>query len=361
MKKYIFAIFTLFIFFGCSNTGKKDAGLLPKASGRPGEMIVVIDSTLWSGPVGEQIRNTFQAEVGGLPRQESLFKLNRVDPLRLNDVLRTVKNLLFVVSLDSKTPSSKTIKGYFTKGSLDKIKSDDNLFVYTSSDEFAKGQNLMYLFGNNPKTLEENITKNKAQLQGYFNKAENERLFEGLYRANEMTGFNDLLIKDHSCSMRIPFGYKLVLSQPGFIWFRQINDESDKDIFITYKEYRSESAFEQKNIIALRDSIAKLQLFEDPDIDDTYIVTETAVPYIPVQSRQISFNNKLAVETRGLWKTNNLSMGGPFIGYTLVDEKLNRLYYIEGFLYSPGKPQREFMRELEVILKTFKVSSEIGA
>jgi hypothetical protein len=264
------------------------------------------------------------------------------------------------MTLDSNTPSSKTLKSYFTKSSLDRIRSNDKLFVFTAADEFARGQSVMYLFGKDEATLYNNITNSKDQLQTHFNQVENKRLYSGLYKSNEMTGYATVLQNEHQCSMRIPFGYKMVISEPGFVWLRQINDESDKDIFITYKDYISESAFKQEKIIQFRDSVAQNQLFEDPDNENSYIRTETAVPYIPVVSKEISFNGKFGVETRGLWKTNNLSMGGPFLGYTVVDEDLNRLYYVEGFLYSPGKPQREFMRELEVILNTFKVSSEFS-
>jgi hypothetical protein len=65
------------------------------------------------------------------------------------------------------------------------------------------------------------------------------------------------------------------------------------------------------------------------------------------------------MELRGLWRTNNKSMGGPFISYALVDQDRGLLYYIEGFTFSPGKPQREIIRELEAILKTFQTSSEL--
>ena len=40
--------------------------------------------------------------------------------------------------------------------------------------------------------------------------------------------------------------------------------------------------------------------------------------------------------------------------YERVDEKRGMLYYIEGFVYSPDRQQREQMRELEAILHTFK-------
>ncbi len=47
-------------------------------------------------------------------------------------------------------------------------------------------------------------------------------------------------------------------------------------------------------------------------------------------------------------------MGGPFTGYALVDQQMGRFYYIEGMVYSPDKSQRELMREMRVILNTFR-------
>jgi hypothetical protein len=63
---------------------------------------------------------------------------------------------------------------------------------------------------------------------------------------------------------------------------------------------------------------------------------------------------------RGLWRTNNLTMGGPFVSYAFVDEPLGMLYYVEGFTFSPSKDQREIIRELETIIHTFKTSSELA-
>ena len=53
-------------------------------------------------------------------------------------------------------------------------------------------------------------------------------------------------------------------------------------------------------------------------------------------------------------------MGGPYIGYALVDQAKGRLYYIEGFAYAPGKDKREIIRELETILWTFRTSEDLA-
>ncbi|MEM6358546.1 MAG: DUF4837 family protein [Bacteroidota bacterium] len=354
-------ISTIIISCTGDKSGDSNSRLLPKATGRAGEMIIVTDSAHWAGELGKALKETFREEVSGLPREEYLFKVNRVDPRKLNDLLKGVKNLVFVMALDSRSAETRALKSYFTESSIERIKKDPDIFVHTVKDEYAKGQNIMYLFSSTEKALTEKVKANKELIQTYFNQAENERLKAGLYKAKIPVGLRDLLRKDHNCSMTLPFGYQQVVNENGFVWFRQINDESDKNVFITYKDYKSQTQFEKDNLIAFRDSVAREQLFEDPDYPDTHILTETKVPYIPVVTEVITFNGSYAVEMRGLWKTANISMGGPFVGYALVDEELGRLYYVEGFVYSPGKNQREFMREMEVILSTFRTSNQFGS
>ena len=66
------------------------------------------------------------------------------------------------------------------------------------------------------------------------------------------------------------------------------------------------------------------------------------------------------MQIRALWRTNTTTMGGPYIGYALVDQPKGRLYYIEGFAFAPGKDKREIMRELDTILSTFRTSADLA-
>jgi hypothetical protein len=168
-----------------------------------------------------------------------------------------------------------------------------------------------------------------------------------------------MLRKDFKCEIKIPFGYQLVMNNEEFLWVRQINPKDDKDIFIARKKYISEDQFNRDSLINWRDEICKKYLFADPERSDTHLITETEVEHKPVITREISFHKKFAMEMRGLWRTNNFVMGGPFLSYTLADPTQGMLYYIEGFTYSPGKDQREIMRELETILHTFRISTEL--
>jgi hypothetical protein len=274
-------------------------------------------------------------------------------------VLKQRRNLIFAVTLDKRTSGAAQIRKLFTEESLEKIKADSSLFSQNAKDVFAKGQEVLYLFGQTEPQLIQHIRKNGKKITGYFDTKERERLTQSLFKAGQLKGIPPLLRKEFQCEMKVPFGYQLVMNNEEFLWVRQINPKDDKDVFIARKKYHSQTQFSRDSVIAWRDAICRKYLFADPDRLDTYLVTETTVPFKPVIIREINFNKKFALEMRGLWRTNNFVMGGPFLSYTLVDEPLGMLYYIEGFTYSPGKDQREIMRELETILHTFRTSSEM--
>ncbi len=358
MRKSLALLIISTFIISCS--GKKGTGL-PPAAGKSGDMYLVMDSLQWKGPLGKLLDSTFNAEMHGLPRTEYIYNMHWVDPRKLNFILKQRRNLIFATTLDKKSYGAGIIKKIFTADYVEKIKSDPKLYVTTSKDVFAKGQEVMYLYGNNEKELMANVRANRQQLIDYFDKSERERLSISLLKTGQLKGLRDWLQKNMKADIQIPFGYKLVVNEKDFVWVRQINPNDDKDIFIARKKYTSPDQFKRDSLIAYRDAICKKYLFEDPEVSNSYLLTETTVPFAPVECRQVNFNNHFAIETRGLWRANNYSMGGPFVSYSVVDEVTGYFYYIEGFTFSPRKSQREIMRELETVLFSFKTSDQIPA
>ncbi|MDH5413846.1 MAG: DUF4837 family protein, partial [Flavobacteriaceae bacterium] len=86
--------------------------------------------------------------------------------------------------------------------------------------------------------------------------------------------------------------------------------------------------------------------------DGTYMITEAA--YAPF-TKKTQINGKPSFETRGKWEVKGDFMAGPFLNYTIVDKENNRLLVLEGFTYAPSVNKRDYMFELEAILKTLKV------
>lgn len=326
---------------------------LPKANGKPGEIIVVIDSAQWEGKVGKVLKETFHQQVPHIPRAEQMFSLNHVDPKDFQSILKKQKNIIFVTVLGSNSKGNKRLKTYFTKESLKMIDEDQSLFMYPKQDEFAKGQEVLHLFGETEEILINNISQNKFKLQKHFLEIEEKRAYRSLYTAKEEKGISKHIENKLGCELKVPLGFEIALEDDKFIWLRNFSPDVDKSIFISWVDYTSEEMFSLDSLLKLRTEISKPYILYKPDDRESYLLTET--DNFDVIANKINFKGQFAVALRGLWKINKYYMGGPFISYSMVDESTNRLYYIEAFLYSPGKAQRDLMRELDTIIKTFKV------
>ena len=338
---------------------KGDKTFLPKSTGQPADIVVVIDSMQWKGEVGSALRKVLSSDVPGLPREEPLFNIINVHPSGDLGLLTQIRNLMYVFSLDQETKGAKRLIQGFTPETIQQIEADSGYYIYTEKDVNARGQEVIYLFGQTQELLVNHILNNSQSLRDYLNDVERLRLENKLLKTKATESISKFLIEEQQCALNLPYGYKVADKQNDFIWFRQIELEADKDVFITWKPYESEYQLLPDSLVVWRDATAKKYLFEDPDNPVSFIMTETEVPFNPVIAKQSKLNDHYAMEIRGLWRTNNKSMGGPFIGYALVDQQRGLLYYIEGFTFSPGKPQREIVRELETILKTFRTSEDL--
>jgi len=353
MIRLAHVLFLLPVLLSACNT-KRNPDYLPKATGSPGDIIVIIDSTQWRGALGEKLREVLAAEVQGLPREERYFNLIPAHPSPKIELLTQIRSLLYVFTLDENTPGSRYIMRSFTPESLETIRTDSGFYNTTERDVYSRGQVVMYLFGENEAELIQHLDDHAASIVGFFNNVERERLEQTLLNTRATNELTEFLRKEYKVSMRFPFGYQVADQQEDFVWFRKIETEIDKNIFVGMKPYQSEYQMLPDSLIAWRDQLARKYLFGDPANPVSYLMTEQEVPFIPVRARQTQVNGLYAMEIRGLWRTFNKSMGGPFVGVSLVGQQSGMLYYVEGFAYSPSKAQRETMRELEAIIHTFR-------
>lgn len=360
MRALLFLFVAAFLFTACSPGGDRSANL-PKAAGASGDIYLFMDSAQWKGPMGQIMDSIFNQEMIGLPREEGIFRMSYVDPRKMNFVLKQRRNLIFLTTLDKNSHGSQVVKSLLTQEQLETIQNDSSKYIQTYENVYAKDQEVMFLFAQTEAQMVDKLRKNSQKLIDYFNKVERDRLNATLFKNGTVKGVNTWLQENFQVAMTIPFGYKLVQNEQDFVWVRQINTQDDKDIIIARTEYTSVDQFKKENLINFRNEIARKYLFEDPDKPNTYLVTETEIPYKPVVTREVNFNGNYAVEIRGLWRTNTHSMGGPFLAYAMTDKATGKFFYIEGFVYGPSKELREMMRQMETVLYTFKTDAGTAA
>ena len=355
MYKYLVPIFSLFL-LSCGETGQSlKSELLPNARGEADEIILVIDSTQWADTLGlgRELKKTFLAPMLGLPQDEPLFNVSKVNPKKLNNTLKVARNMIFVTTLDSRTSESRAIQNYFTDQSLNQIKRDTSIFMRVKTDEFARGQNVMFLFSATEEQLAKQIRYNRPAIQEFFQGSAKKKIQEQLFKSTKKE-LSARLKEDHGVELTIPFGYERAKNLKNFVWYRKFDDPSEQNVFIYYEPYRDQGMF--NDIGAFRDKITSTNL-RDSEKPSKYIQRQEI---INVFTERVNFNGNFAVEARSLWKISDNSRGGPFLSYTIVDESNGMVYYIEGYVDSPGTRKKKLMRELEAILGTFKTPGDLS-
>ncbi len=354
MKKYISLIFAFAVLISCEE-GWMGEQSKPKGRGEPGEIVLVLDSAKWAGEIGSEFRQIFRESVDGLPRDEPMFDLRQVTPFEFKGILKQAKNLILVVPLNDGAGESRRMRNFFTRDALDSIRNNQNIFMISKKNLFATDQHVLFLVSQGNQYLENQLEENSDYLQAYFNRIEERRAYRRIYDAPGANMIINKLEDKYNFTIKVPYNWKIAEEADNFVWLRLPGQQIDKNIFVAFKPYESEAQFEDENIIEWRNEITEEYIHGDPDRAGTYVITE---PLIPPTIREVNLNGKYAKKIIGRWKTKNVTMGGPFVAYVFVDESVNRLYYIDGFVFSPGVKQREIVRELNVILKTFDSKGE---
>jgi hypothetical protein len=261
--------------------------------------------------------------------------------------------MLFVTTLDQRSLQSTALRNFMTDESIIRIKAEPNLFRYSDKDAFARGQEVLHLFGKTQNDLISNIIKNKSSIKNFFMEAEIKRISSSLFNQAEKN-ITKVLEQEHQFSMEIPYGYAMAKQDKNFVWIRYFIEQGnlEKSIFVYCTDFTSKEPFDDP--LEYREAITSANM-RDSEKPDLYMTTQD----INHQITEVNFKGKYAKEIRGLWKFSDISGGGAFVGYVFVDESQRRLYYLEGYVYAPGKDKRQFMREIEVILSTFKSGDEL--
>lgn len=372
MKKLIPFLFSILLLGACAgeSSDKKNGdtteeektarktSFLPEAAGEYGEVVIVMNKEQWSGEVGVALKEVFHASVPGLLRNEPYFVTRIIDPFQFNKLLKTAKNLVYVTTLDGNQPADNWLKNTFSDESKQRIRANENMFMNTSDDQYARGQKVLQLFGKDQNSLITQLNKpeNQEKIRNYFNIAERQRLAKELGMSSATRTIVASLKEKFGYTIKIPGSFELAMTEEDFMWARYLPATgASKNLFVYFKEYTSEEEFEKAKIINLRNEIGKKYIFGDPENRESYMITEEN--YVPISSRNINFNDQYTVETKGAWKTNNNSIGGSFVSYTFVDKSTQRLYYIEGFVIHPNEEHREAIRQLEALLTTFRAAN----
>jgi len=330
MSNKLFLIPTLFLLLLIYSCGEPKARFMD-SSGKTAEIIVVADNEdIWRGRIGDSIRSYFDQNFQVLPQPESLFDLGFITRKNFNGskMMKSHHNV-FVVEFDEKLQEAK---------------------FKIAKDRWASPQYVVQIIAPDEQSFLELYHEKKDIIYEIFMDAERERLIK-MYKAFADRALISELLNQYDLSLQLSGGFYFAKKHSNFAWLRKETEKIGQGLLIYTYDYTDTLAFKKESIMAMRNSITK-EYIPGPN-EGSYMTIQDK--YNPVISKRIDFKGMFAVETRGLWKVEGNFMGGPFINYTFVDEKRNKVVTIDAYVYAPNAKKRDMMVQMEGIIYSVKL------
>ena len=324
MKKISLLLVITALFISCESGDSKKT--LKESNGRINHLLVVIKNSEWQGDLGDELRKIIAEPVLGLPQPESQFEVTQVPPDSFGSMFRATRNVLNIGIGDETSFSVK-------------------------SNVYAAPQKIITIIGKNKGELIAEIQKNSKKIVEIYKNADLKSVQNNILKKFWDPTQIQTFVKE-GYSLKIPRNYSKVEDNGEFVWYRyHLNGDNSMELIAYTVPITSEDDENGNNIVAIRNAFGKKNI--PGQIEDSYMITEEAYsPHI----FEVELDGKKAFETRGKWEVKNVYMAGPFLSYTVVDKPNNRLVVVEGLTFAPSINKRDYMFELEAVLKTLKIN-----
>ena len=320
-------------FWGCGSQEGARSALTGKV-GAAGEIVVVCEEAVWNGAVGDTLRSVFDQPFPVLPQYEPWFDLVHLEPESFDRFWKPHRNIVVLEladRVDTQEPQVQIFK-----------------------EKYAREQ--LYVVGKarNANALAGALHERSQELLSAFHSIEVDR-YVGLISLSQNEVIRDELGKRLGLQLTVPRDARWAKKNAEFHWIdRQLtrmkggdNHDVQQGFFIYREPYVSDEQFSMGERLRKRNEVLKAHV--PGPTPRSYMTTE--MRYTP-SYEEVLFNGGFASELRGLWRIEGDYMGGPFYSLTAYDERSGELVTVEGYAYAPFFDKREYMREVEAIVRS---------
>ncbi|MDT8347654.1 MAG: DUF4837 family protein [Flavobacteriaceae bacterium] len=318
--KAILPISLMIFLIGCKSETQRI--ILADSFGNINNILVVLDEQNYQGELGDSIRSYFTQEVEGLPRSEPEFSLSQVHPENFNELLLKQRNFM-----------------HFEKSEKKGIK--------VKKDSFAFPQLGIFIYGKDKSDWLAVLDDQQEQLRQTIKKSE---LKEIVRRFKKSPLSTEKINESIKAEISLPTAYRLAKNDE-VIWLRKDIKNGDLNLLV-YEvplNYFEEEQPQLAEVIALRDSVGAANI--PVDEGGTFGTELIYTPYFYKEEH----NNREIFITKGIWEVRNKFLAGPFVNYIIKDNDNQRFLVAEGFVLAPSQEQRNYVFELEAIIRGIKI------
>lgn len=333
MKRFAFylsmMLMVLVMLPSCKKGGK--SMFTPTASGRPYEVLVVMDKEQWESPAGRALYNVLDRDVPGLPQSERSFRISQIPSDRLQRSFKIFRNIII----------ADIQPGFYTQP---KLKFSRNVY--------AIPQMILTIQAPSDESFADFVERNGQTIIDFFVKSEMNRQIN-ILKDEHSPVVSTKVGSIFGCDVYMPEEIQKYKQGEDFFWASTDRANADLNFVMYSYPYTDKETFTKEYFIHKRDSVMKVNI---PGAREGMYMTTADSVFVDVKN--INVKGDYAFEVRGLWEMEGDMMGGPFVSHARVDRPNGRVVVVEGFVYSPKGLKRDLIRKLEAALYTLKLPQE---
>jgi hypothetical protein len=329
MKKLLCASIVVTVLMAIVSCGGNTSIPKPGATGKIGELLVIIDNSYWDSEVGDTIRSIFEKPYPMLPQTEKYFTLIPVANSSFLPVMQKHRNIL-LISISSELPESK---------------------LTISHDLWAKPQIVLNAIGVDISSVAKVLDEKREYMINLYEQAELERQSANV-KAYSDTMINRKIKERFDVDFHVPSGYYTIMrNDADFVWLETQSNHNSIGVFVYSYPFVDDSTFTLNYLVNKRDLIMKEKVRGARD-SSWMTTTKFIMPELEIKK----FKGLQYGELRGLWELVNDYMGGPFVSRSYIDEKKRRIVTVEGYVFAPRFDKRDHVRRILGIINTFSLA-----
>lgn len=328
------------------------------ALGTLNEIVVVAENDLWDGPIGDSIRYYYESAYPIIPQPEPFFDLRHFTPQELENekLRRELRTYLVVADLsDDESGTTKMVRHDLGESKFSEALADPKKNNSIGRDKWAMGQIVVYLYANNQENLTSAIKNTFSAIAKRIHMHDRKIVESAVYSRQANGGLSKSLTEDFQLQVSIPYDYNVALENKdeNLIWLRKDEGEAVFNLVIQKLPYENTETMSVAGIKSLRDEFGKYYVRSDEV--GSYMRTNDLD--LPIFEYNIEVDGSYALEARGIWEMTKDFMGGPFASYLILSKDKKHVFFIDTFIYAPGKKKRDKMQQLEYLVKSIKLLS----
>jgi len=344
-----------------------DGDYRPRAIGKEGQLTVVMDSSHWTGPVGEAFRAHVTPWIETLPQPERTFELRHLElsSERTYESIQDLKNVVVVAPLSDTSNEANFLRRRLSDQARQAIQ-DGQTAVVGKPNLWRRSQRVFFVTAATPEALSRVLEERGGEMQSTFQSVTLQRMKREMYDDARQFALEDTLMTRHGFAVNVQHDFQIAIDttagNSGFVWLRRVLAQTRREFFVYYEDNASPDQLTPEWIYAKHDSLTRRHLRGN-------VSGFVRIDYRrPLNTEQTSVLDRYGYESRGLWhlvkpdetegEFISVGGGGPFVAYAFYDRASDRIYLLHGSVFAPDFDKLQFLRQMEVMASTFRTRAE---